>query len=63
MMKCSIITGTSFVEVEQKINRFLMLNRIKHIEKVVNMSDEHVIAVAIFYNKILLTENVQNIMQ
>ena len=63
MIKCSIITGTSFVEVEQKINRFLMLNRIKHIDKIVNMSDDHVIAVAIFYNKILLTENVQNIMQ
>ena len=62
-MKCNIITGTSFVEVEQKINRFLMLNRIKHIEKIVNMSDEHVIAVAIFYNKILLTGDVQNIMK
>ncbi|CCZ38111.1 uncharacterized protein BN707_01963 [Bacteroides fragilis CAG:558] len=49
MIKCVIITGTSFQEVEIKVNRFLMINRIQKIVKVVNLSDEQYIAMAIYY--------------
>ena len=49
MIKCIIITGTSFQEVEIKVNRFLTINRIHTIIKVVNLSDEQHIAMAIYY--------------
>ena len=49
MIKCVIITGTSFQEVEIKVNRFLMINRIQKIVKGVNLSDEQYIAMAIYY--------------
>lgn len=50
MIKCVIITGTSFQEVEMKVNRFLANNRIQNIAKVVNLSDEQYIAMAIYYD-------------
>ena len=49
MIKCTIITGTSFLEVEMKVNRFLAINRVQKIIEVVNLSDEQYVAMAIYY--------------
>ena len=49
MIKCTIITGTSFQEVEMKVNRFLAINRVQKIIEVVNQSDEQYVAMAIYY--------------
>lgn len=49
MIKCSIITGTSYQEVEAKVNRFLLLNKIRKILKVINLSDGQYVAMAIYY--------------
>ena len=49
MIKCTIITGTSFQEVEMKVNRFLAIYRVKKIFEVVNLSDEQYVAMAIYY--------------
>ena len=49
MIKCTIITGTSFQEVEMKVNRFLAINRVQKIIEVVNLSDEQYVAMAIYY--------------
>ena len=49
MIKCTIITGTSFQEVEMKVNRFLAINRVQKINEVVNLSDEQYVAMAIYY--------------
>ena len=49
MIKCTIITGTSFQEVEMKVNRFLAINRVQRIIEVVNLSDEQYVAMAIYY--------------
>ena len=49
MSKCTIITGTSFQEVEMKVNRFLAINRVQKIIEVVNLSDEQYVAMAIYY--------------
>ena len=49
MIKCAIITGTSFQEVEMKVNRFLILNRVKKMVQVVNLSDNQYVAMAIYY--------------
>ena len=49
MIKCTIITGTSFQEVEMKVNRFLAINRVQKIIEVVNLSDAQYVAMAIYY--------------
>ena len=49
MITCTIITGTSFQEVEMKVNRFLAINRVQKIIEVVNLSDEQYVAMAIYY--------------
>lgn len=49
MIKCAIITGTSFSEVEMKVNRFLLLNKVQKLIKVVNLSDSQYVAMAIYY--------------
>ena len=49
MIKCTIITGTSFQEVEMMVNRFLAINRVQKIIEVVNLSDEQYVAMAIYY--------------
>lgn len=49
MIKCTIITGTSFQEVEMKVNRFLAINRVQKIIEIVNLSDEQYVAMAIYY--------------
>ena len=49
MIKCTIITGTSFQEVEMKVNRILAINRVQKIIEVVNLSDEQYVAMAIYY--------------
>ena len=49
MIKCTIITGTSFQEVEMKVNRFLAINRVQKIIEVVNLSDEQYVAMATYY--------------
>ena len=49
MIKCTIITGTSFQEVEMKVNRFLAINRVQKTIEVVNLSDEQYVAMAIYY--------------
>lgn len=49
MIKCIIISGTSFSETEAKVNRFLQINKITKLIKVVNLSDEEYVAMAIYY--------------
>ena len=49
MIKCKIISGTSFAEVETMVNRFLFQNRIRTVVKIVNLSDSQYIAMAIYY--------------
>lgn len=50
-MKCTIIFGSNYPEVELKINRFLSLNRSVQIMHVVNLSDVQYVAMAIFYKE------------
>lgn len=49
MIKCIIISGTSFSEVEEKVNRFFQLNPSISLVKVVNLSDEQYVAMALYY--------------
>ena len=49
MIKCIIISGTSFTEVEIKVNRVLAVNRIHKIVNIVNLSDDQYVAMAIYY--------------
>lgn len=49
MIQCKIITGTSFLDVEKMVNRFLLLNRIEKIVQIVSLSDEQYISMAIYY--------------
>lgn len=49
MIRCKIISGVSFQEVENNVNRFLTLNRIEKIIQIVNLSDDQYISMAIFY--------------
>jgi hypothetical protein len=49
MIKCTIITGTSFQEVEMKVNRFLTINKVRKIVQAVNLSDSQYVAMAIYY--------------
>lgn len=49
MIKFIIISGTNFTEVETKMNRFLVVNRISELIQVVNLSDEQYVAVGIYY--------------
>ncbi len=49
MNKCKIIYGTNYSEVESIINRFLSFYRDIELIKIVNLSDENSIAMAIFY--------------
>lgn len=49
MIQCKIISDTSFLEVEKRVNRFLQLNKIEKIIQIVNVSDEQYVAMAIYY--------------
>lgn len=49
MIQCKIISGTSFVEVEKLVNRFLLLSKVEKIIQIVDLSDDQYIAMAIYY--------------
>lgn len=49
MIKCTIISGTSFSEVELKVNRFLSTSKVQKIIQIVNISDSQYVAMAIYY--------------
>lgn len=49
MIQCKIIADSSFLEVENMVNRFLQINKIDKIIQVVNLSDEQYVAMAIYY--------------
>lgn len=54
MIECRIITGTSFPEVEVKVNRFLASNKVMKIIQIVNLSDSQYVAMAIYYEKYII---------